>query len=127
MNKLLWSCAALFTLFVTVESLTCNTCDTSVFGYCLSTKAINCTGTQDQCYSGVATFSSDEILDIHSRGCITKTSCKNSTNLAIFTVKYNIIMHCCTTNYCNGATSIRMPLTTAVGAALVAIWTRWSL
>ncbi|XP_054874182.1 uncharacterized protein LOC129350733 isoform X2 [Amphiprion ocellaris] len=54
MNKLLWSCAALLTLFVAVSSLTCNTCDVSILGYCAGTTPVTCTGNQNRCYSGIA-------------------------------------------------------------------------
>ncbi|XP_008289767.1 sperm acrosome membrane-associated protein 4-like [Stegastes partitus] len=123
MNKLLWSCAALLTLFVAVNSLMCNTCDVSILGYCVATKPVNCSAEQNECYSGVAKFSAD-LLDIHARGCIAPSACKNET-ASILSVTYTITRTCCSTNLCNGAASSQLPLPAALCAALVAVWSQF--
>ncbi|XP_045915244.1 protein Bouncer-like [Micropterus dolomieu] len=125
MNKFLWSCAALLTLFVTVESLTCNTCSLNILGYCFEDAPVNCTKNQTMCYSGVAKFSAD-LPDIYSRDCIEPSACKNDTG-SILNVKYTITRKCCHTDLCNRATAIQLPLTAALGAALVAVWSQWGL
>lgn len=38
----------------TVKSLTCNTCDVSVLGLCVSDTPVKCTNDQKKCYSAVA-------------------------------------------------------------------------
>ncbi|XP_071356410.1 protein Bouncer-like [Trachinotus anak] len=124
MNKFLWSCAALLTLFVTVESLSCYTCDVAVLGYCLHEEPVNCTKNQKTCYSAVAKFSAD-LLDIHERGCIEDNKCNNESG-TILSVNYTITRTCCNTNLCNGATTIQLPMTAALCAALVAVWSQWA-
>nr|XP_020453386.1 prostate stem cell antigen-like isoform X2 [Monopterus albus] len=113
------------TLFVTVESLTCYKCDTVLLGACLGKSSINCTEDQKSCFTAHAKFSPD-LLDIHDRGCIEDTKCKNSTG-TILNFNYVINMTCCNKDLCNGATSIQMPLATALCAALVAMWSQWGL
>ncbi|KAL6099558.1 uncharacterized protein ACO6RY_01355 [Pungitius sinensis] len=120
MNSFLWSCAALFSLFVAVEPLSCYTCDVSILGYCLREAPVNCTTAQDRCLIAVAKFSA-HILDIHERGCIENSGCKNTSG-AVLTVKYNITRTCCSTSLCNGADSTRLPLAAALAASLVAAW-----
>ncbi|XP_028255168.1 protein Bouncer-like [Parambassis ranga] len=124
MDKLLWSCAALLTLFVTAECLTCDTCDVSVLSYCFKQAPVNCTKTQDRCYTAVAKFSAD-LLDIHAKGCTEASLCKNETG-SILSVNYTITRTCCSKNLCNRATAIQLPLTAAVCAALVAVWSQGS-
>ncbi|KAG7225453.1 hypothetical protein INR49_027447 [Caranx melampygus] len=125
LNRFLWSCAALLALFVTVQSLSCYKCDVSILGSCLRTAPVNCTNTQNRCFSAVAKFSAD-LLDIHQRGCTEETQCKNETG-SILTVNYTITRTCCSNNLCNGASSARLPVTVALSAALVAVCSQWAL
>ncbi|XP_049891041.1 sperm acrosome membrane-associated protein 4-like [Epinephelus moara] len=125
MTKFLWSCAALLTLLVTVESLTCYTCDVNILDSCLITAPVNCTGAQDRCFSAVAKFSGP-LLDVHQRGCTEKSDCESS-NGTILNVNYTITKTCCSANLCNGAAPIQLPLAAALGAALVALWSQWGL
>lgn len=69
-------------------------------------------------------FSAD-MLPIYEGGCIEAPACQNETNLSVLSVNYNITRHCCSTDLCNGAAAIRLPLTAALGAALVAVWSQW--
>ncbi|XP_029298691.1 urokinase plasminogen activator surface receptor-like [Cottoperca gobio] len=125
MNRYLWSCAALLTLFVTVESLSCYTCDEGILGYCLVQEAVNCTKTQDKCYVAVAKFSSD-LLDIHERGCTNSSGCDNSRG-SILNVNYTISRTCCNSTLCNTAAGPELPLTAALAASLLAVWSQWGL
>lgn len=70
-------------------------------------------------------FTSD-LLDIHAEGCIEESACRNETG-QILTVNFTITRTCCSTDLCNGAAPIQMPLTAALCAALVAVWSQWSL
>ncbi|XP_035847516.1 CD59A glycoprotein-like [Sander lucioperca] len=108
-----------------VESLSCYTCDEGILGTCLFKASVNCTKTQDRCLTAVAKFSAD-LLDIHERGCIENSNCVND-NGTILNVNYTITRTCCSTSLCNGAASIQLPLTAALGAALVAVWNQWAL
>ncbi|KAK5854970.1 hypothetical protein PBY51_005116 [Eleginops maclovinus] len=126
MNRLLWSCAALFTLFVTVEALSCNTCAVDILGSCLINGVVNCTNTQDRCYTAVARFSAD-LLDIHERGCIEQSKCINSTG-SILNVNYKITKTCCSgSNLCNAAVVPQRSLTAVLAAALVVVLSQWGL
>ncbi|KAM6904144.1 uncharacterized protein PEZ65_018853 [Lycodopsis pacificus] len=125
MNTFLWSCAALLSLFVAVEPLSCYTCDVRILGSCRREAPVNCTTTQDRCYIAVAKFSGD-LLDVHEGGCVEQSGCEDS-NGTILTVNYTITKTCCCNNLCNGAASIQLPLAAALGAALVAGWSQWGL
>ncbi|TKS88386.1 hypothetical protein D9C73_023184 [Collichthys lucidus] len=107
-----------------VKSLTCNTCDVAVLGLCISDTPVKCTAKQKTCYSAVATFTSG-LMPIHARGCMEDT-CKNTTG-SILTVNYTLTMHCCNSDLCNGAAAVQLPLTAALCAALVAVWSQWAL
>ncbi|XP_068189497.1 sperm acrosome membrane-associated protein 4-like [Antennarius striatus] len=126
MNKLLLSCAAFLTLFVTVESLTCRSCEVSVLGSCLFTDHVNCTAQQNSCFDAVTEFSG-HLLPIYSRGCIEDSMCRNETNQPILTITYNVTIHCCSTDLCNSAASFKLPLAAVLAAALVALWSQKSL
>ncbi|CAK6965825.1 prostate stem cell antigen-like [Scomber scombrus] len=119
MNKFLWSCAALMTVFVAVESLTCYTCKVGILGHCLFDKTINCTVGENRCFSAVAKFSAD-FLDIHDKGCTSAALCKNETG-SILNVNYDVTRRCCSTSLCNKASSVQLPLSAALVAALVAL------
>ncbi|XP_029370216.1 sperm acrosome membrane-associated protein 4-like [Echeneis naucrates] len=125
MNKFLWSCAALLALCVTVRSLSCYTCDVAVLGYCLHDKHINCISNQTSCFTAVAKFSGD-LLDIHEKGCAEVTQCSNTSG-HILNVNYTITRTCCGSDLCNSATSIELPVTATLFAALAAVWSQWAL
>ncbi|XP_068603754.1 prostate stem cell antigen-like [Brachionichthys hirsutus] len=123
MNKLLLSCAAFLTLFVTVESLICRSCDVSVLGFCLASDHVNCAKNQTNCFDAIVEFSSN-LLPIYARGCIEESMCENQTNQPILTFTYNITMTCCSTDLCNSAAPSQLPLAAALTAALVALWSQ---
>ncbi|KAK2920929.1 lymphocyte antigen-6, epidermis [Channa argus] len=125
MAKFAWGCAALLTLFVTVESLSCYKCDLEILSSCFEKTHVNCTGNQTMCYSAVAKFSAD-FLNIYDRGCIEESNCKNQTG-SILNVNYTVTKRCCTTDLCNAASPLLLPLTAALCAALVALWSQWVL
>uniref|UniRef100_A0A7N9AXB9 UPAR/Ly6 domain-containing protein n=1 Tax=Mastacembelus armatus TaxID=205130 RepID=A0A7N9AXB9_9TELE len=113
-------------IFLIILSLTCNTCDVAILGFCLRDTPVNCTENQNRCYTAVASKFSAHFMDVYERGCIEESKCKNSTG-DILTVTYTITSTCCSTNLCNGATSIQLPLTAALCAALLALWSQWDL
>ncbi|XP_029023770.1 sperm acrosome membrane-associated protein 4 [Betta splendens] len=125
MTGLLWSCAAVVALFITVESLTCYTCDVEVFDSCFKKTEVNCSDPHDICFKGVAKIHGD-LSSIHARGCIQPSDCRNDT-VPILNVNYTITRHCCSTDLCNGAASTQLPLATALCGALVAVWSQWGL
>ncbi|XP_035762460.1 sperm acrosome membrane-associated protein 4-like isoform X3 [Neolamprologus brichardi] len=124
MKNLLWSCAAVMTLFATVDSLTCETCDFKILGYCMHTDPVNCTGSQTNCFTGVAKFNKISLLNIYERGCIEPAECRNETGSILY-VNYTVTRTCCSTDLCNGATFILPGFTAALCAALVPVWSQW--
>ncbi|XP_078146680.1 uncharacterized protein LOC144542932 [Centroberyx gerrardi] len=124
MNKFLCTCVALAALFVTVESLICNTCDFDLFGACFKESTVNCSKAQTNCYVGEAKFNVTELLSLYARGCIEPAACVNQTGI-ILTTSYSVTRTCCSSDRCNGASSIQLPLTAALGAAMVAVWSTW--
>uniref|UniRef100_A0A3B4DY08 UPAR/Ly6 domain-containing protein n=1 Tax=Pygocentrus nattereri TaxID=42514 RepID=A0A3B4DY08_PYGNA len=62
-------------------------------------------------------------LNFYTSGCINSTNCVTTTG-TVLGVGYTVTQTCCSTDLCNGASSVRLPLTAAVGAALLA--TTWS-
>ncbi|KAG9335658.1 hypothetical protein JZ751_004309 [Albula glossodonta] len=54
-------------------------------------------------------------------GCLASSSCNTTMNGTILGAAYTVTLNCCNTDKCNnGAGSIQLSLTAAVGAALVA-------
>ncbi|XP_033831210.1 lymphocyte antigen 6B-like [Periophthalmus magnuspinnatus] len=127
MKTCIWTCVAIVALFVSVESLTCYTCDDTILGYCAISGSVICPSTQNSCYSGVVTLSG-LLGEVQSKGCIASTNCKNTTQ-SIFNFKLNITMHCCSTDLCNGAESGFAPLNVwaAMGTLLLAFGVNFSV
>ncbi|XP_050923850.1 sperm acrosome membrane-associated protein 4 [Lates calcarifer] len=99
MAKFLWSCAALLTLCVSAESLNCFTCNQTLLGTCFLIAPVNCTETQNRCFTAVAGFSVD-ILNIKELGCTEESACRNGTG-SILGYNYTITKTCCSTDLCN--------------------------
>uniref|UniRef100_A0A7N6B5W9 UPAR/Ly6 domain-containing protein n=1 Tax=Anabas testudineus TaxID=64144 RepID=A0A7N6B5W9_ANATE len=92
-------------------------------GLCFSSSQTACSSNTSVC--GSSKFISDP-FEIHDRGCIAEADCANTTG-SVLNVNYTITRYCCNTDLCNGVASIHLPLTTALCAALVAVWSQWSL
>lgn len=69
-------------------------------------------------------FNASDLPSIYASGCMEPEGCLNSTG-SVLTAAYRIDMTCCSTDLCNGAASIRLPVTAALAAALVALWSTW--
>ncbi|KAK0141527.1 hypothetical protein N1851_021325 [Merluccius polli] len=98
-------------------SLICNTCGLSVEEDCLgnSNTTVTCQGNQS-CYIKTLGFSN---FNLRRKGCLDTSEC-NSTNSAgaLFNSTFTISRTCCTTDQCNGATSLHVLLPAVIGAAL---------
>lgn len=68
-----------------------------------------------------------KMMVIESAGCIASHLCNQIEWGSVFTLSYTKTKTCCNTDFCNGASSVRLPFAAALGAALVAIWTTWGL
>ncbi|CAB1351318.1 unnamed protein product [Coregonus sp. 'balchen'] len=122
MNKFMWGCMALVGLFVVAESLNCNTCSVGVGSFCLIGSSKTCSTSEPNCYTGLAVFNVSSILGIKIKGCLATASCNTTSTGSILTAGYTVSQTCCSTDLCNGAGAIQLPLIVAIGAALVAIW-----
>nr|XP_020515792.1 sperm acrosome membrane-associated protein 4-like [Labrus bergylta] len=127
MKKFIWICATLTAMFVTGESLICNTCRMNIVGRCLFPSTKTCSESQTSCYSGRLAFNISSLLSWETQGCLNSTLCNQTETGTLLTAGYTVTRTCCMTDCCNGATSVQLPVTAAVGAALVAIWGAQSL
>ncbi|XP_036431393.1 lymphocyte antigen-6, epidermis [Colossoma macropomum] len=123
MNKVLVAVLAVALLFVAAEGLNCYSCSVGILGKCFISSSQTCGSTQNSCFKGQAAFNLTGALNFYTSGCINSTNCVTSTG-TILGVGYTVTQTCCSTDLCNGASSVRLPLTAAVGAALLA--TTWS-
>ncbi|KAM8766243.1 uncharacterized protein AB9X84_005512 [Acanthopagrus schlegelii] len=120
-------------MFVTGESLTCNTCQVSLAGKCRYKSTETCSDSETNCYWGklgsscppIQAFNNTRlrILNMETGGCLNSTRCNQTEAGVLLTAGYTITRTCCSTaDLCNGAPSIQLPLTAALGAAVMAIW-----
>ncbi|XP_062386072.1 lymphocyte antigen-6, epidermis [Sardina pilchardus] len=122
MAKVLWAIVAVATCFVMAESLRCNSCAVGLLGKCLLSSEKTCSGSEDRCYTGKAEFNITGAVTFETSGCLVNTSCVKSTG-SVLGVGYTVTRTCCSTDLCNAATSGHLPVTTAIGAALmVSVW-----
>uniref|UniRef100_A0A667X9X4 UPAR/Ly6 domain-containing protein n=1 Tax=Myripristis murdjan TaxID=586833 RepID=A0A667X9X4_9TELE len=77
-------------------------------------------------FNKVTSFNVSGLLSLQTRGCLDTTSCNKTQTGTLLTAGYTVTKTCCSTDRCNGATSIQLPLTAAVGAALLAMWSTWA-
>ncbi|XP_054462544.1 sperm acrosome membrane-associated protein 4-like [Anoplopoma fimbria] len=127
MMKFIWVCAALMALFITGESLTCNTCKVGFRGKCLYSSTETCSDSKPNCYRGELAFNVSRFMNMQTQGCIASSLCNQTESGALLTAEYTVTRTCCSTDLCNGATSIQLPLTAALSTALMAVWSTWSL
>uniref|UniRef100_W5LL23 UPAR/Ly6 domain-containing protein n=1 Tax=Astyanax mexicanus TaxID=7994 RepID=W5LL23_ASTMX len=105
------------------DGLNCYTCSVGILGRCFFSSSQTCTGNNTSCFTATAAFNLSGAMNFYTSGCTLPTSC-NSSSGSVLGVGYTVTQSCCTTNLCNGASSIQLPITAAIGAALLA--TTWS-
>ncbi|XP_047240073.1 sperm acrosome membrane-associated protein 4-like [Girardinichthys multiradiatus] len=110
-----------------VESLICNKCSVSVFGFCINSSNETCAGNDSVCYTGKAVFPSVSSFNgFSNQGCRQNdTSCNGSTNSSLLGISYTTTISCCSSDRCNpvtlsGAPSTKMTFTAAVAGAILA-------
>ncbi|KAM4726009.1 uncharacterized protein FYW61_014021 [Anableps anableps] len=110
-----------------VESLICNSCSASVFGFCLNSSNVTCSGNDTVCFTGRATFPSISSFNgFSNQGCMENdTSCNRSVNNTLLGITYTTTISCCSTDRCNpvtlnGAPSTKMTFTAAMAGAVLA-------
>ncbi|KAM9415067.1 uncharacterized protein ACWYII_024130 isoform 1-T1 [Salvelinus alpinus] len=127
MNKFMLGCVVLVGLFAVAESLKCNTCTVGLSSLCFIGSTAVCSTSEPNCFTEQAEFNVTKFLNLKRKGCMATSLCNTTSIGTILTADYTISRTCCnTTDQCNGAVAIQLPLTVALGAALVAIWSTFS-
>lgn len=119
--------AALLAVFAAGDCLVCRTCQVGVMGKCLLSGSKVCSESEPNCHSSQLALNRTRVMVMESAGCVASHLCNQTESGSIFTIGYTVTKACCTTDFCNGASSAQLPLAAALSAALVAIWTAWSL
>ncbi|XP_041868414.1 protein Bouncer-like [Melanotaenia boesemani] len=120
MKNLLLISVALMAMIVTGESLTCKTCRVGFRGRCVFTSTEVCSNSQPNCYSGKVAFNISSLMSLQSRGCMSSSLCNKTEKGTLLTAGYTITRDCCSTDFCNGATSVQP--CAALVAAITAFW-----
>uniref|UniRef100_A0A3Q0RBF4 Uncharacterized protein n=1 Tax=Amphilophus citrinellus TaxID=61819 RepID=A0A3Q0RBF4_AMPCI len=66
-------------------------------------------------------------MTLHNRGCLSSSLCNQTVSGSLLGANYTITRDCCYTDLCNGASSVQLPLTAALGTALAASLSPWAL
>ncbi|KAM9415064.1 uncharacterized protein ACWYII_024128 isoform 1-T2 [Salvelinus alpinus] len=137
MNKIIFGILAVASSFMPAESaskfglvsLTCNKCSVGLLGVCMNAADEVCVTNTSSCFTGRATFPSlTTFVGFNTQGCLESAMCNTTTNATLLGTTYTSVKACCNSNKCNpvtisGATSAKLSVTTALGAALVAsVW-----
>ncbi|XP_069054806.1 prostate stem cell antigen-like [Lepisosteus oculatus] len=115
MNKVVFAVSAVVLLFGVGEALRCYKCDVGFWNLCV-TSIINCTGSTDQCFSGIGKAAG--FVDINQKGCLPGASCNLVSNVTFAgTSLYTMNKTCCATDLCNGAGAPGLSALSAVAVA----------
>ncbi|KAM3596001.1 uncharacterized protein V6R79_006730 [Siganus canaliculatus] len=113
---------------VTAQCLTCRQCPVGILGACFFGSDITCDNATQSCFTGEAQFNATGALTLHIRGCLDNDVCNATITGTILGAGYNSRFQCCGTNLCNGASSVQLPLTVALCAAVLSsLWGMWEL
>ncbi|CAL8373681.1 unnamed protein product [Boreogadus saida] len=101
-------------------AMVCNYCGLSLEEDCLgnSTKTLTCVVNQSY-YTQTLNLTS---FVFSTKGCVDTNQCGTSEVLTVFNATVRLSTSCCTTDQCNGATSLDVGLPAVIIAALVAVW-----
>uniref|UniRef100_A0A8C8M7E3 UPAR/Ly6 domain-containing protein n=1 Tax=Oncorhynchus tshawytscha TaxID=74940 RepID=A0A8C8M7E3_ONCTS len=109
-------------------SLTCNKCSVGLLGVCMNTADEVCITNTSSCFTGSTFPTLTTFAGFKTQGCLESAMCNTTTNATLLGTTYTSVKACCSSNKCNpvtisGATSAKLSVTTALGAALVAsVW-----
>uniref|UniRef100_A0A096MEG2 UPAR/Ly6 domain-containing protein n=1 Tax=Poecilia formosa TaxID=48698 RepID=A0A096MEG2_POEFO len=120
--KNLLLCAVLMVMVVTADSLSCNSCKVGFRGNCLFYSKETCGSDKAKCYTGDLDITN--MVSFHSRGCFYVDPCNVTETGSLLTAGYTMTRVCCDGDNCNGATSVQLTLTAALGAAATAVGSR---
>ncbi|XP_053302085.1 neurotoxin 3FTx-LK [Pleuronectes platessa] len=122
MRKLLLVCTVFMAMFVTGETLTCQTCRVGFVGKCMFGSTETCSDSEPNCFRGNLAFNVSSLVMLQTQGCLNSTLCNRTEVGTLLTVGYTVTKTCCSTDLCNGASSIQLPLSAALVAALMVVW-----
>ncbi|CAI5691121.1 unnamed protein product [Oreochromis niloticus] len=128
MNNFLKAVIVQGAFIAAAQCLTCRQCPIGIFGTCFLSNDVTCNNSTQSCYKGDTQFNATGALKLHTRGCLDSDLCGVSLTGSILGAAYSSTFQCCTTDLCNGATSIQLPLTVALCAALLSsLWSFWEM
>uniref|UniRef100_A0A671WYM5 UPAR/Ly6 domain-containing protein n=1 Tax=Sparus aurata TaxID=8175 RepID=A0A671WYM5_SPAAU len=110
---------------IIINSLTCNTCQVWLAGKCRYKSTETCSDSETNSFNNTRL----RILNMESGGCLNSTNlCGRTLSGSLLGAGYTSSFRCCTTNLCNGATSVQLPLTVAICAAILSsLWGMWEM
>ncbi|XP_072226346.1 lymphocyte antigen-6, epidermis [Leuresthes tenuis] len=128
MNNFWKAVTILCAVIAAAHSLTCRSCPIGLLGTCLISGEVTCNNATESCYSGEAQFNGTGILKLLTRGCLDRDLCNKTLTGSLVGAGYTSTFSCCEMNLCNGATSVQLPLTVALCAAVLSsLWGFWGL
>ncbi|XP_049459095.1 lymphocyte antigen-6, epidermis [Epinephelus fuscoguttatus] len=124
-----WKAVIVLSAFIAAaQCLTCLQCPIGVLGACLFGEDVTCQNVTESCYRGQAKFNATGDLTLHIRGCLDSDLCGRTITSNFLGVGFSSTFECCTTDLCNGATSVQLSLTVALCAAILSsLWGVWEL
>ncbi|XP_040909284.1 sperm acrosome membrane-associated protein 4-like [Toxotes jaculatrix] len=124
-----WKAVTVLGAFIAVaQCLNCRQCPIGIFGTCLFGSDVTCNNQTQSCYTGEAQFNATGVVKLHIRGCLDSDLCGKTLTGSLLGAAYTSSFQCCTTDLCNGATSVQISLTVALCAAILSsLWGTWEL
>ncbi|XP_074543375.1 protein Bouncer-like [Halichoeres trimaculatus] len=124
-----WRAVIILSGFIaTAQSLQCRQCSIGVFGACFFGNDISCDIATASCFRGEAQFNATGSLSLHIRGCLDSDLCGKTLTGSLLGAGYTTSFQCCTTDLCNGAASVQLPLMAILCAAILSsLWGTWEL
>ncbi|XP_034561372.1 sperm acrosome membrane-associated protein 4-like [Notolabrus celidotus] len=124
-----WRAVIILSAYIAAaHSLQCRQCPVGIFGACFFGSDLTCNNATESCYRGEAQFNATGSITLHIRGCLDSDLCGKTLTGTIFGAGYTSSFQCCTTDLCNGATSVQLPLTVILCAAILSsLWGTWEL
>ncbi|KAM6974445.1 protein Bouncer-like [Tautogolabrus adspersus] len=119
MNNFWKAVIALCALIPAAQSLQCRQCPVGLFGSCFFGSDVTCNNATESCFRGEAQFNATGAITLHIRGCLDSDLCGRTLTGNILGAGYTSSFQCCTTDLCNAASSIQLPLTVALCAAML--------
>nr|XP_019958018.1 PREDICTED: sperm acrosome membrane-associated protein 4-like [Paralichthys olivaceus] len=128
MNTFWKAVTFLSAVIAAAQGLNCRQCPLGVNGLCLFGSEVSCNNATESCYSGDAQFNATGTFTLHTRGCLDSDLCGKTLTGNILNAGYTSSFKCCTTDLCNGASSVQISLTVALcGVLLSSLWGTWEL